>query len=274
MPPRDLGRQRPPKRPTELQERDYSIFRMLKKAKILTTGDFVPLVFDSLPTARRRLYKLVGSGYVAAYTVALHEETRYMLDRRGMVALQEIDEFDAPPRSAPKKIVGASEHHLMLVRFWSRVVAECHAAEDLLLRRFSFEWELQEDHLPTVTRSRPDAIMVVEDDEDHRVYLVEMDTGTESPTVVRSKFDVFARVSSAGMPMYGEVPKGLLVLTISQRRLVAFARGGIGAAALFGRVFEAREEGFVLSNDWYRLRDLEAGGAALAGAVVRRRGAG
>lgn len=267
---RKLGRQQVDVRPTEIQDRDFTVFRMLKKAKVLTTGDFIPLVFPSPPIARRRLLKLVGSGYLAAYTEALHEETRYVLDRRGMIALQEIGEFEGQPRSAPKKLSGTSQHHLMLVRFWSRVVAECHASEDLVLHRFSFEWEVQEEHLPTLTRFRPDAVLVVEDDEDERVYLVEVDTGSESPTVVKAKADVFNRLQATAMPVYGEVATGMLVLTTSYRRLLSLARGGVGSSPIFGRVFETREEGLVLANGWFRLRDLEAG-TPVMGAVVRLR---
>jgi hypothetical protein len=269
---RTLGRQQAKKRPTDLQERDFTVLRMLKKARLLTTGDFVPLVFPSLPVARRRLLKLVGSGYVAAYTEALHEETRYVLDRRGMVALQELGEFEGQPRSAPKNLPSRGEHHLLLVRFWSRVVAECHSSEDLVLHRFAFEWELHDEHLPTTTRFRPDALLIVEDDEDERVYLVEVDTGTESTSVVRAKFDLFARLQATGMPIYGEMPRGMLILTTTQRRLNALSRASGDEAALFGRVMELREEGRVLSLGWCRLRDLRSGGEVTTGSVVRRRG--
>lgn len=271
MPGRNLGRQLAKKRPIEFQARDLTILQMLKKAKVLTTGDFVPIVFNSVEVARRRLLKLMGEKYIAGYAEALHEETRHVLDRLGMVALQEAGHFDGNPRSAPKTLAGPGVHHLLLVRFWSRVIAECHAAEELVLHRFSFEWEEASGHLSTTTRFRPDAVLVVEDDEEEHVYLVEVDTGTESPGVVRAKFDTFARMQAAGMEVYGEVPTGMLVLTSSYRRLVGLARGGVGPVPIFGRVFSHRDEGVVLSSGWYRLRDLEGGGQAVTGSVVRRR---
>ncbi len=244
---------------------------MLKKAKLLTTGDFVPFAFESKPVARRRLLKLVGEKYIAGYADALHEETRHVLDRRGMIALQEAGHFDGAPRSAPKTPPISAVHHLTLVRFWSRVIAECRDVPELVLHRFSFEWEEASGHLSTITRFRPDGILVVEDDEEEHVYLVEVDTGTESPGVVRAKFETFARLQAAGMEVYGEVPTGMLVLTTSYRRLVGLARGGLGPVPVFGRVFNHREEGSVLSSGWYRLQDLEGGGPTSTGSVVRRR---
>lgn len=269
---RTLGRQQARRRPTELQDRDVDILRMLKKAKVLTTGDFIPMIFSSLTVARRRLQKLVGQGYIAAYAEALHEETRYVLDRRGMVELIESGQFEGKARSAPKAFSGPSTHHLMLVRFWSRVIGECHLSEDLVLHGFKFEWEVHAAHLPTVTRFRPDALLVVEDDHREHAYLVEVDTGTESPSVVRAKFDHFTRLHAARMEMYGEVPTGMLVLTSSYRRLTWLAKGGIGGAPIFGKVFDHRAEGGVLSSGWYRLSDIAAGEGAVTGAVVERRG--
>lgn len=268
---RSLGRQSPKKRPTDFQPRDLVILQMLKKAKVLTTGDFVPFVFNTFPVARRRLLKLVGERYIAAYAPALHEETRYMLDRRGMIALQEEGKFDGELRSAPKNPPTASDHHLMLVRLWSRIIAECRDVPELVLHRFSFEWEEAAGHLSTITRFRPDAVLVVEDDEDEHVYLIEVDTGTESPGVVRAKFETFARMQAASMEVYGEVPTGMLILTPSHRRLIGLARGGLGSERVFGRVFDHREEGAVLSAGWCRLRDLVDGRPAVTGAVVRRR---
>ena len=252
---RVLGKQKTSGKRPDLQDRDLLVFRMLYKARVLTTGDFVPLAFPSLPVARRRLRKLTAAKYIAAYVESLHDETRYVLDRRGLVELAEEDDLDVSPRSAPKKLKGAGEHRLTLVRFWSRLVYECHTSPDIGLVRFQFEWEMAPEHLNTLVRFRPDATAVLDDGYSEQMFLVEADRSTESPShLAKHKFAIFARAQAAQVPLFGGIPAGMLVLVDKERRLRSLSRAlGSSRAPIFGQVFTRESEDPILGKTWHHL---------------------
>lgn len=268
---RRLGRQELGKKKPELQDRDLFLFRALHKAKVLTTGDLVPLVFPSLPIARRRLRHLVAGRYIAGFVEALHDETRYVLDRRGMVELVEADDLDLTPRSAPRELRGPGEHRLTLVRLWSRVVEGCHSSGGLELLRWSFEWEFEEQGRSYL----PDALFVLDNGETERVFAVEVDQGTESPSYVeKHKFQVFARLQAAEEEVQGEVLDAMLVVVPSDRRLRSLARAlGESRLPIIGRVFSRGEEGEpVLGRAWYHLGELAAGRELVVAPMKGREG--
>lgn len=256
---RTLGRQLRAGHRPELQERDLTVFRMLAKARVLTSADFVPTLFPSLPVARRRLRKLTAGKYIAGYVPALHQETRYVLDRKGMIALVEIDEADIEPRSAPKNLRGPGEHRLTLVRFWSRVVHECHEAEHLELRRFAFEWEMFPFELGTVLPFKPDAVLQLEESGEDKCFLIEVDQGTESPSYfAKNKIEVFSRLYAAQMPIAGEVPTAMLVTVPTQRRMNSLARAMPDTMVpMYARVFTTTEDEIALVGGWKSLYELK-----------------
>jgi hypothetical protein len=263
-------------RAADLQERDLALFEALRKAKVLTVSDIVPLYFPSVAMARRRLKKLMDSGYLAGYCNALHEETRYVLDRKGQIALFEDLGLDERPRSAPAEYSGPGDHHLMNVRFWSRVVAECELSRGVRLVRYQFEWELDQAHLPTILKYRPDAVLTIEDVERRRSFVVEIDTGTEGPQyVAENKIAFFARMHAARMEIAGVVPDGMLIVAKSVKRLAALGRQAVDIGGpVFGRVLDLKAEpvNYALTSGWYRLADLgEREVEAQSGAVVRVR---
>jgi len=241
-----------------IQKRDLFLFRIINKTKVVTTKDLIPLVFPSLTIARKRLRKLVIGKYIAGYAPILHDETRYVLDRRGYIALIEAYNMDMSVKSAPRSLKGPGEHHLGLVRFWSRLVYECHQPNDITLKNFNFEWELAPGHLHTVIRSRPDAIFTLAKNGQLHKFFVEFDCGTESPRyIATTKFSPFARTIAGG----GRTsPAHMLVLVEEKRRLRALARVlGTLRAPILGRIFSRENEGdLLLKNTWFTLGNLNA----------------
>jgi len=241
-----------------LQKRDLFLFRVLLKAKITTPRDLVPLVFPSIPTARRRLRKLVSGRYIAGYVPVLHNETRYVIDRLGIKALMHADHKKIPIKPAPRKLEGLGEHHLGLVRFWSKLVLECYQSSEVSLKSFQFEWELAPSHLHTITSVRPDAIFMLAKSNQVHKFSVELDRGTESPRyVATTKFESFARRVAGRRKTESH---HMLLLVEEEKRLRALTRAlGPLRAPILGRIFSRGNEGNpLLGSSWYRLENLDA----------------
>lgn len=216
-------------------------------------------MFPSIPVARRRLRKLVSAKYIAGYMQAFHDETRYMIDRLAINLLSEIDEKTIRVKNPPRKLIEPGEHHLGLVRFWTKLVLECHKSSDISIERFKFEWELAPNHLNTIIRTRPDAsFKLIKNDQLHK-FSVEFDRGTESPSyVMTTKFEPFAR-KMAGRRRYAE-PHHMILLVEDRKRLRALARAlSPLQGPILGRIFLRDNEGDpLLENTWSWLGNLSA----------------
>ena len=209
----------------ELQHRDRFAFKMLMKARVLQTGDFVPLAFPSRSVAVRRLRKLHDAGFVACYVEQLHIDNRWMLDQRGWEVLAGKDGDIVPIRRAPQSIEALKPHRATLVRLWSLLAHACHSAADRRLRRFTFEWELPKEVFSVGGAYRPDAVVVMEHAGSQESLLIEVDTGSEAPSyVLKRKFDVFETLRATRTPVAGVVPDLLLVLVPLERRRRSLAR--------------------------------------------------
>lgn len=206
----------------DLTKRDRLVLKMLAKARVMRTSDFCPLPFPSLPIARRRLRKLHDGGYLCCFIEQLHEDNRWVLDAKGYQVLEGM----RSEKRAPRGIAELSDHRATIVRFWSLLVHQCHENSTLSLQRFSFEWELPGEIFTTAESPRPDALLVLAiNDGPEQTLLIEVDTGTESPSyVAKKKLALLERLITTGSPVAGVVPDGVLFLVPSERRLRSLAR--------------------------------------------------
>jgi hypothetical protein len=243
----------------ELSARDRLAFRCLLRARVMRTGDFVPLVFPSLPIARRRLRKLHDAGFVVAFIEQLHLDTRWVLDTKGYEALAGRDP-DAPVQRAVRDLAPLRDHHAMLVRFWVLLVRACHDSPTTSLERFSFEWELA---TPPGTGTRglylPDAVVSLKTGDKTNHLVVEADTGTENPSyVAKHKITVFGSLLRARKSVHGHVPDRQLILAPSERRLRSIARAArqLPLDGVYGRILAADDTEFSLNDGWQPLARL------------------
>lgn len=236
-------------RPVAFTPRDTFVCRALAKARVMRTSDFVPLVFPSLPIARRRLLKLMDAGVVVGVVHMLHEDTRWQLGAKARELLGS-DDHAPRPRSLRQLGEAGGGHHFALVRFWALLAHACFTSSTVKLRRFRFEWEAEGDHVNTTSAPRPDARFTLEVGGVVRTFWLEIDCGTESvPYVVREKVSVFERVSSAS-----SAPETLLLTVPTATRLAAIA-GAVPslAAPALATVFTASATTLSLTIGWTRL---------------------
>jgi len=210
----------------ELQPRDRLVFKMLVKAGgVLTTRDFIPLAFPSHGVAVRRLRKLHDAGYVCCFVEQLHYDNRWVLDTKAWQELPTGGEIVPQRRRAPDSLAPLRPHRATLLRFWSLFVAHCHATEGLTLKRFSFEWELPDELFTTGGAYRPDALAIVDDNGRRRTLLIEVDTGTESPSyVAKHKIAHVETLVATGERVLGLGVDTLIFLIPSDRRHRSLAR--------------------------------------------------
>ena len=270
---RRLGRQEFKKRQPEIQERDLDVFNAIQKARAVTSASLVPLLFPSIPVARRRLRKLASDSYLVGFAPALHTETQYVLDRRAVDELRDAG-VEVNHRQPPRNFQGYGAHHDGLVRFWSDVAHACHVHPDYELLRWDFEWELADGHLNTVTKFRPDALFVVDDGTAEHVFFVEYDRDTTARYLPR-KLELFERIYAARAEIFGESATGVLIVTENERRLDRLLDALKGSTApVFGRVIGSEGGEQVLDEGWKQPAvnegTVRVGGALLGAAGVAR----
>lgn len=235
-----------------LSKRDALVLRCLQKARVMRTSDFVPLVFPSIPIARRRLRKLMDAGYLACYVEDLHADNRWALDRGGYRELLG-DDID---KRAPSRLPRSGSHHFTTVRFWVLLARASFVRADLSLIRFSFEWELPTAGIDTLTRHRPDAVFAVGTPAGPVQCFLEVDRGSETASYVgRSKVETFARLRAGRVPVHAVVADRLIVTAPSARRLGSIARKAPSAGDwAWGLVIAP--EATDLSAGWFQLNRL------------------
>lgn len=257
------------KRPVLLTARDLHVCRALLKAGRMRTSDFVPLIFPSLGTARRRLLKLLDANVLAAHVEASHEDTRWEIEAKGR-ALVQGDEVRMVRRRAARDF---GRHREALVRFWVLAVHACHRGE-ATLKRFRFEWELEAVASSADRSKRPDALLTVEKGRFEQSFWVEIDRGTESVGyIVREKLLAFANVVALRQLVAGVRPGALLFATTSERRLAAIREAATAIAVpTFGTVFTERSKALSLLSGWQPLTAChgDRGGGIFPGGAAAR----
>lgn len=247
-------RTRPPPPPLQLTDRDLEILRALNRYRYLRTSQIRRLLFASasLQATRRRLQKLshptyryLGKIAGAAQVAADHAETAYYLERGGASLLSIYEEKIVPyPRSHPGRVGHMFlEHALALSEFRLTLELALAGHQHAELKRFVSEHELKEGgphrhtkqafrlfhqfphpHRPAPYVVFPDGLFILSGlgrlIGRQRLYVVEIDRGSESLGVIRDKVIGYRLFAAAGTyRKFGDFPDfRLLIQATGERR--------------------------------------------------------
>mgnify|MGYP000916873223 CR=1 FL=1 len=215
--------------------RDIEILESLAWAGVLSTGQIHRLHFQARRRAQRRLRELFDHGLVRAHLQgdALERENVYTLSPQGLDLLVEHGAFpDGAPAlvhvPAPGKL-----RHALLARHVFVELRRAHLDGALVLDDFRFEGELAREPSFRTLGIIPDALALVRPSSHPETWAIEVDAGTETTTVLRAKFDKYARAFAAGMGLFSSPTLSLVVLAPRAGRLQTLATiasaAGLGA---------------------------------------------
>lgn len=215
--------------------RDIEILESLAWAGVLSTAQILRLHFRARRRAQRRLRELFDHGLVRAHLQgdALERENIYTLSPQGLDLLVERGAFPdgAPPlvrAPAPGKL-----RHTLLARHVFVELRRAHLDGALALDDFRFEGELAREPSFRVNGIIPDGLALVRVGGRAETWAVEVDAGTETTTVLRAKFDKYARAFATGAGLFASPALSLVVLAPRAGRLQTLATivdtAGLGA---------------------------------------------
>lgn len=194
--------------------RDLEILASLAWAGVLSTAQLLRLHFRARRRAQRRLRELFDHGLVRAHlqSDALERENIYTLAPEGLDLLIERGAFPdgAPPLvrvPAPGKL-----RHALLARQVFVELRRAHLDGMLALDDFRFEGELTREPSFRTHALIPDALALVRVDARPETWAIEVDAGTETTTVLRAKFDKYARAFAAAQGLFSSPALSLVVL--------------------------------------------------------------
>ena len=215
--------------------RDLEILADLAWAGVLSTGQLLALHFRARRRAQRRLRELFDHGLIRAHLQgeALERENVYTLSPQGLELLVERGAFpDGPPPlgrvPAPGKL-----RHALLARQVFVTLRRAHLSGALTLDDFRFEGELAREPSFRAHALIPDALALVRVDARSETWAIEVDAGTETTTVLRAKFDKYARAFAAAQGLFASPALSLVVLAPrtgrAQTLASVVAAAGLGA---------------------------------------------
>ncbi len=166
-----------------LTERDLDLLLALNRFRLARTSQLIRYAFDGVrrDTAAVRLRRLFDSKYLAVLRSDPMVENVYRLGPAGRRALEE--------RGVPAGAVslGGLEHHLAVVESWVGL-----ASSSLELARCLADWELRERPGMHELSAIPDLFALVRVGEATVPLAIEVDCGTESVGLVRTKVNRYA----------------------------------------------------------------------------------
>lgn len=200
----------------ELTQRDRDVLLALARFRLARTSQLYRYAFSGIrqDTAAARLRRLFDSRYVSVLGFGPLAENLYRLGPVGRQTLQaEGVRLGASPR-------GAIEHHLGIVEGWTRLAAE----PEIELARCLPDWELREELGLGQIAVIPDLFALVRLQGQLVPLAIEVDCGTESVSVLRSKVERYAALWGRSPGLFGWERFALLVvLHAPQRRAIAAA---------------------------------------------------
>ncbi|MCC7541326.1 MAG: replication-relaxation family protein [Deltaproteobacteria bacterium] len=216
----------------EVTERDAAILYAVGRCRVLRTRDIARLFFGSRATANDRLRKLFVAGYVRCHVRALAGDNLYTLIEKGkqlVLAREDVEPRELPiPRALPARL-----DHLLGINEMRVLFTLATRGESAQFRLVSFrpEWELAAERHAGLLGVLPDGIIELEDARGARhVSALEVDLGTEAPTVVAKKVARYETYARAGLPLYGVDIRTVLVAARGERRVRSLARAFVGVA--------------------------------------------
>lgn len=215
-----------------LTERDVAILYAVGRSRVLRTRDVARLFFGSRGTTNDRLRKLFVTGYLRSHLRALADDNLYTLTEKGrqaVVGRTDAEPGDLPvPRALPARLdhlLGINEMRVLFT------LATRDEGAPFTLVSFRPEWELAAERHAGLLGVLPDAMLELEDVRGGRhVAALEVDLGTEAPTVVAKKVSRYEAYARAGQPLYGADVRTVLIVAPGVRRVRSLARAVAGTA--------------------------------------------
>jgi hypothetical protein len=200
----------------ELTERDRDLLLALGRFRLARTSQLYRYGFGGIrrDTAACRLRRLFDSRHIAVVQSGPLTENLY---RVGPVGRQVLQAQGVNVGPAPR---GGIEHHLGIVETWTRLAAE----PDLELARCLADWELREELGLSELAVIPDLFALLRFQGQLVPLAVEVDCGTESTSVLRSKLERYAALWGRSPGLFGWERFALvIVLHASHRRAIVEA---------------------------------------------------
>lgn len=198
----------------ELTERDHEVLLALARFRLARTSQLNRYAFAGIrrDTAACRLRRLFDSRHIAVVRSRPLTENLYRVGPVGRQVLQ-AEEVKLGP--APR---GGIEHHLGIVECWTRLAAE----PGIELARCLPDWELREELGLGELAVIPDLFTLVRVQGQLVPVAIEVDCGTESGSVLRSKAERYAALWGRSPGLFGwERFAVLIVLHDPRRRVLA-----------------------------------------------------
>lgn len=197
-----------------LTPRDLSLVLFARDAQPVPTSAFLALSGISRDMLHRRLRVLRDLGVLRVEVTALERENLYQLAPGARPVLERLGLDGEVPRALPRQL----EHHVPAVHL--HACLRRALAKSARFERESFvflhERELRRRLATAPGVTFPDAALrITAVTGETRAVAVEVDTGTENPSYVVRKFEAYARLREAGVPLLGEARWSVLVLTPS-----------------------------------------------------------
>jgi hypothetical protein len=196
-----------------LTERDEGVLAALARFRVARTSQLCAYAFDSVrrDTAAVRLRRLFDTRHLAVVRSGPWGENVYRLGPLGKRYLQERGVVVG---HVPR---GGLEHHLAVVESWVRLATECR------LERCLSDWELRQEMHVGDSVVLPDLFALVRVPAGVAAIAVEVDAGTESVGILRSKAERYAALWGRSPGLLGWERFGLVVVLHMPQRRAALA---------------------------------------------------
>jgi len=197
-----------------LTERDHELLLALSRFRAARTLDLVRLCFGDIrkDTAAARLRRLFDSGYVAVHSDGISKENVYMLATPGRRIVEAAGER---PGRIPR---GTLEHHLAVVSVW--VSLATLPVPGIELVRVRPDWELREQQATLPLGLIPDLLAILNINGKVRAISVEVDLGSESIPVLRSKLSRYGALQEPGLILVVYAPEASLTRAKAIRQVL------------------------------------------------------
>ncbi len=210
-------------RRVRLRDRDVDILVAVAKLRLARTSDLTRLFFGAAGTCQKRMRRLFDAGLVRTIVPDLASENRYALTPLGHRLLHgALDEEDVPAWRPAPRVDSRSLAHLDLLNKYRVALATGVQAHRVELPRFSPDWELRSEspEAPLI----PDAAVVLRKGQASLELAIEIDVGTEAPSVVRKKVATYESLRLANRPVAGLVDPTVIFVVATLRRARSLAR--------------------------------------------------
>jgi len=199
----------------QLTDRDEAVLQALARFRLASTSDLVAYAFSGVrqDTAAVRLRRLFDARYLAMLPPRLGAENVYRL---GPAGRQHLAGHGVQAGQVPR---GGLEHHLSVVRTWVSLAG----LAGLELERCLPDWEIREQFTPVELRVIPDLFALVRVEGELHATAIEVDCGTESPSVLGRKLEAYRSLWGQPPGLFGYDRFGIAVACYAPSRHAAVA---------------------------------------------------